>query len=335
MAEKSYKESKKQKVDYFIFSNYNKWTRDELFDLMIEDTQQIQRRGTSFIQRFELFSLADSNKVHVSPIYRGNFTPYHDHDFYEINYVFEGEVLEYIDGRKFVLERGDLLLMAPEVRHISMPFQAARAYNVLLSTSFITECAEKLRHCDKKNYLSTLIHNSGFLIFHRTHGFAEPIIGDMHDFLRKAKKHTRYRSLLAECMATEMMIHLGTLTCDVYAREENVLRENLQEEALGKRIIRYIDENKGAVDLAQLSEYFGYSTRQIQRLVERYGTGPYAKHVRGVRISWATRYVGMQEMSIAEIAKTCGFESAEYFSRWFKKYRGVTPTEYRKNVSTT
>jgi AraC-like DNA-binding protein len=33
---------------------------------------------------------------------------------------------------------------------------------------------------------------------------------------------------------------------------------------------------------------------------------------------------------IGTIAKKCGFENANYFSRLFKKYLKLTPTEYRE-----
>ena len=35
--------------------------------------------------------------------------------------------------------------------------------------------------------------------------------------------------------------------------------------------------------------------------------------------------------SVAEIAETLGFSSVSYFSRFFKKHKGVSPSEYLKN----
>ncbi|MBQ4267152.1 MAG: helix-turn-helix transcriptional regulator, partial [Clostridia bacterium] len=34
--------------------------------------------------------------------------------------------------------------------------------------------------------------------------------------------------------------------------------------------------------------------------------------------------------NIAEIAATVGYDNALYFSRLFRKYTGMTPSEYRK-----
>lgn len=325
-------EQKRKKLTYYEKSGLYHLPKEELFALMAEDSEQLKRRGAAFMQHIDAYALQDSGKVHVAPIYNDNYTPYHDHDFYEINYVFEGELLEYVDGKCLTLARGELLIMAPEVRHVAFPYKRTRAYNVLLSQSFVAELAEKLGRCEKENYLSALVKNSGYLVFHGVHGLSEPLIADMHDYLRKSKRKTPYRSLLAECLATELAVRLGMQMYDVYVRKENVLRENLTEEVVGKRILRYIDENHGAVELDSLSGYFGYSKRQIQRLVERYGGQTYSAYVRGVRLAYAGRCLARTDMPVGEIAAVCGFESVEYFCRWFKKYRGETASSYRKNA---
>ena len=38
------------------------------------------------------------------------------------------------------------------------------------------------------------------------------------------------------------------------------------------------------------------------------------------------------ELSISEVGREVGFLDASYFSRFFKKYEGVTPTIYRKSI---
>jgi AraC-like DNA-binding protein len=49
------------------------------------------------------------------------------------------------------------------------------------------------------------------------------------------------------------------------------------------------------------------------------------------RLTEAESCIKYAQMSIAEIAVSCGFRDANYFSVVFKKYRGITPGEYRDN----
>ena len=48
-----------------------------------------------------------------------------------------------------------------------------------------------------------------------------------------------------------------------------------------------------------------------------------------VRIRKATDLIKTTDMTMLEIAFYCGFADANYFSRTFKKYMGVTPTSIR------
>lgn len=49
------------------------------------------------------------------------------------------------------------------------------------------------------------------------------------------------------------------------------------------------------------------------------------------RLMYASELLETTELSVNTIAEKCGYESDSYFMRQFKKYRGCTPTEYRKS----
>ena len=153
----------------------------------------------------------------------------------------------------------------------------------------------------------------------------------MRDLVRRIKKINKFRVPLLECMGQELLIRLCLYSYDVYVREENVLRENLTEEMLAKRILTYITENLSTVTLEQVSQYFGYSKRQIERLVEKYSGKNYMKYICGKRRHYSGQLIAYTDLSIAQVASMLGFGSPEYFCRWFKYYLGKTPSEFRKS----
>ena len=53
-----------------------------------------------------------------------------------------------------------------------------------------------------------------------------------------------------------------------------------------------------------------------------------------LRISAAKGYLEKSGKNINEISNIVGYENPLYFSRLFKKYTGLTPTEYKKRHKT-
>ena len=54
------------------------------------------------------------------------------------------------------------------------------------------------------------------------------------------------------------------------------------------------------------------------------------QYIISLRITMAKGYLENSAKNIAEISDEVGYENALYFSRLFRKYTGMTPTEYRK-----
>ena len=54
------------------------------------------------------------------------------------------------------------------------------------------------------------------------------------------------------------------------------------------------------------------------------------QYIISLRIAMAKGYLKNSTKNIAEISNEVGYENALYFSRLFRKYTGMTPTEYRK-----
>ena len=54
------------------------------------------------------------------------------------------------------------------------------------------------------------------------------------------------------------------------------------------------------------------------------------QYIISLRIAMAKGYLENSTKNITEISNEVGYENALYFSRLFRKYTGMTPTEYRK-----
>jgi two-component system response regulator YesN len=57
------------------------------------------------------------------------------------------------------------------------------------------------------------------------------------------------------------------------------------------------------------------------------------EYLNGIRIKKACELLSDVEYKVYQIGEMVGIPDAHYFSRIFKKQMGMTPTEYRNNVS--
>jgi AraC-like DNA-binding protein len=71
------------------------------------------------------------------------------------------------------------------------------------------------------------------------------------------------------------------------------------------------------------------SSRKLQRQLRNDGT-TFTTLLTEIRQDLAQRYLREQHISLTEIAFLLGFSESSAFSRAFKRWMGVTPSEYRK-----
>lgn len=56
------------------------------------------------------------------------------------------------------------------------------------------------------------------------------------------------------------------------------------------------------------------------------------RYLTNIRLSQARELLSSSSLNIGEIAAFCGYENALYFSRIFRKYMGLSPSEYRQRA---
>lgn len=110
-------------------------------------------------------------------------------------------------------------------------------------------------------------------------------------------------------------------------------RKNSSEELLNN-IIEYMKANiYGNINMLNISERFNVSASYINRLMKmRYNTTPMDYYIR-LKIEEAKRLIiEDKNIMIKDISDSLCFSDQHYFSKVFKAYVGVSPSEYKNNV---
>ncbi len=114
-----------------------------------------------------------------------------------------------------------------------------------------------------------------------------------------------------------------------YAFEEEKEQdgENLP---LVKQAVSEIQKNySGIYGVEELSDYLGVSKNHLVRVFCANMGEPPGKYLTKTRLNAAKQLLLNRDYSLEIIAVMCGFSGANYFCKVFKKYEGVSPSQYR------
>ena len=84
------------------------------------------------------------------------------------------------------------------------------------------------------------------------------------------------------------------------------------------------------ITLEKLSEISGMNEKYLCRIFKEYTSKTPMNYVNEYRIDNACIQIAKGGRSLTQIAYDCGFNDSGYFTKTFKKYKGITPAEYRK-----
>ena len=85
-----------------------------------------------------------------------------------------------------------------------------------------------------------------------------------------------------------------------------------------------------SITLEALSQKLGLGTRQTERLLKKHYNKTFQQKKTESRMFAARTLLRESSKSIGEISEELGYSSCEHFSWSFKKYCGMSPSEYRK-----
>lgn len=87
------------------------------------------------------------------------------------------------------------------------------------------------------------------------------------------------------------------------------------------------------ISLRKISEVIHYNESYLSRLFKQLTGKNYKDLVTEIKINKSINLLTKTDMMAKDIAKAVGFESTSHFQYFFKKNKGVTPLEFRRNIN--
>lgn len=115
-----------------------------------------------------------------------------------------------------------------------------------------------------------------------------------------------------------------------YTLAARYIKSENEETSLIKYICEYIQKNIDTVYLNGLADKLNMSPNYLSQYFKKHSGTTFTNYVNQLRIDTAKELLLNTELTIKRIGKTVGFNNQNVFIRMFRKYEGITPSEYRK-----
>lgn len=306
---------------------------DILEQLPMPLRQRIQISAPGCLQEETFFSddmdIAVFSHLRYMPPHR------HRHIFFEISYVLSGSCINYTDKEKLTLQKGDLYIIAPDTPHaLWVCTDDTIVINILVRTSTFNQHFMNLLPDSNLIYhffLKPLYQDTDlpYLLFKT--GDDDEIYDNIIRIYQEYTKNKRYKNTMLTTMISYFFIIL------LRKHEQNIIIPTVKPSVMNETtiyILQYMQNNYMDLKLNQLAKLFNFSERQIQRIISTATGKSFSENILQLRMEHATELLKIPQLTIEEISHQLGYYDASIFRKTFKKYYGISLSEYRKRLKT-
>ena len=270
---------------------------------------EYEKRGY-LLEPFRLFHLHSQGGAKVD---------YHYHEFCKILLLVSGEGSYFVDGSRYLLAPGDIVLIGSRSVHKPELAESAAYERIIIYVS--PEYLQKMSSADC-DLLSLFSGNRGHVLRLKEH--RRKTVFSLASKLERELAHPAFgRDILSQANLLQMLVELGRSMEDASA---NLPRPSVPENRRVLEIMEYLDRNLAEdIDIDRLAEQFFISKFYMMRLFQKEtGTTVYA-YLTQKRLLKARDLIG-SGVRATEACYACGFHSYSSFTRAYGKYFGTTPT---------
>lgn len=249
--------------------------------------------------------------------------------FFELIYIIEGTGLQFVNKNHFYYRKGNLFLLTPQDSYSFTVEQQTTFFFLRFNESYIREKSDKDPETATqiKYILQNASHRPGCILKNRTD---KPLIFSMvKAILDEHVKQQIYYTRISEQIVNTIITIVAR---NIALKLPKNIKENTGEPIL--EILNYIQQNIFEPDhlkTEHLSRYFNISPNYLGRYFKRQTGETLQSYITHYKLRLVEVRLLHSDMRMNEIAYELNFTDESHLNRIFKKYKGMNPTEFKKN----
>ena len=248
---------------------------------------------------------------------------YHCHDFIELSIIIDGVADYYVEGSEYTLRKGHVLISNPGTYHKVI---ADREIN---STQLHIAINKLQLSTIKENFIDT--KGKGPILTLKK--YKDEFFNCCREIVMEQEKKEMGHPLMLKALIMKLLIIL----CREIEGEEAINSSKYhcsfassEKRNMVQSIVEYMEKSyKEEISLDTIAKNMYVSPVYISKIFkEEVGDSP-INYLIKIRLAKAEELLKESTMSIKAVAKSVGYSDAYHFSKLFKKYYGVSPSQVK------
>ena len=250
-------------------------------------------------------------------------------EYFLIYYVFSGEMFVMFEQENLSLKAGSVLFIPPGIRKAcTCPDDNTNAFFFMIRQSTFSQVF--WAHLSAQNLMSFFFrralsgeHNTSYLLFDT--GCDTALESLLYTIYKEYKRNGVYSAQIVNSLMSSFFLFL----LQGYEETARISRHNgFHWNKQFAYILRFLETHYETLTVEELAMQFGYSTRQIIRIIHSVTGKSFSQIQTELRMQKAVRMLTSQTASMEDISAETGFANLSSFYRAFKKFYNCTPKEY-------
>lgn len=237
----------------------------------------------------------------------------HWHGFVEIEFIVSGNAVYRLGNKEYTLSQGDIWLLSIYDSHQVLCKKGLDIINIAIKPDLLN--AKLLSYATATHPLHCHFDESNKSTFFKK----------CEDLFYEQATDSPFSRLKASSILNEIVIDIArNAIIDSAPADLGIIQD------VSAWIQLHIQED---ISLAQVAEKFSLTPNYLGTLFKKTMGVSYNDYLNNLRINHACHLLQTSNMSMKNIALESGYHSVEYFNYIFKKFIGITPSQYRTAIT--
>lgn len=265
--------------------------------------------------------------IHVSlgRAMHARMSDWHIHRQFELYAQLKSEKDFYVGNFLYRLSEGDIILVNKQIPHKTVTPEGSGG----LYIQFDTDIFGGFENFDKSNPLAHFWHfaNDNATLFKHGSEENQALFDSVLNILRENNGQNEFYEMFIRAEVYKIIAQLFRFRAIKAFDTSYKIQAQTTLNPIFEYTLKHFKEN---VSLSQISAVAGLDKTYFCRLFKKSTGISFLHYLNLVRISAAEKMLISTDKTISEISYETGFSSSSYFAETFKKYRGCSPSLYKK-----